>query len=192
MHSELVGCCRVRHAGLLSCGMWPAATSSGAPVEVRDHGQPADETPPFVSMPPQLTAGASADDSVQPAADSPLRGLIVHDDLAVQRALAVIMDRCGFHVAAVTGFPEESMPVARAFRPDAVVFDLALSGDLGLRIIPEFLATSSACMVVALSPFTALRAQARELGAMGLVHPRDLRHVEDWLLLGVNPEHPCR
>lgn len=125
-------------------------------------------------------------------ADSPLRGLIVHDDPAVQRALAVIMERCGFQVMGVAGFPDDSIPAARATRPDAVVLDLALSGDLGLGIIPAFLATAPACMVVVLSPFTGLREQARELGALGLVDPRDLRHVEDWLLLGTDPEHPCR
>ena len=131
-------------------------------------------------------------DPVPSAGDSPLRGLIVHDDVAVQRALGVIRERCRFQVVGVAGYPDESIPAAKATRPDAVVFDLALTGDLGLKIIPEFVATSPACMVVVLSPFTALRDEARQLGAMGLVDPRDLRHVEDWLLLGTDPEHPCR
>lgn len=131
-------------------------------------------------------------DPAPAGSDSPLRGLIVHDDAAMQLALRVIMERCRFEIVGVTGFPDESIPAALATRPDAVVFDLALSGDLGLKIIPAFLASSPACMVVVLSPFTGLRAQARELGAMGLVDPRDLRHVEDWLLLGTDPEHPCR
>ena len=136
--------------------------------------------------------GVDPTEPVQHGGDSPLRGLIVHDDVAVQRALGVIMERCRFQVVGVASFPDTSIPAARATRPDAVVFDLALSGDHGLKIIPEFLASSPACMVVVLSPFTALRGQALELGAMGLVHPRDLRHVEDWLLLGTDPEHPCR
>jgi len=127
-----------------------------------------------------------------PGGDAPLRGLIVHDDVAVQRALSVILERCRFRIVGTAVFPDESLIAARVTRPDAVVFDLALSGDLGLQIIPAFLATSPACMVVVLSPFTALRAAAKELGAMGLVDPRDLRHVEDWLLLGTDPEHPCR
>ena len=134
-------------------------------------------------------------DPTEPAqhgGDSPLRGLIVHDEMAVQRALGVIMERCRFQIVGMAAFPDESIPAARATRPDAVVFDLALSGDHGLKIISEFLATSPACMVVVLSPFTGLRTQARDLGATGLVDPRDLRHLEDWLLLGTDPDHPCR
>jgi len=145
----------------------------------------------FISVPPEPEQRVGQGESAQGAADSPLRGLIVHDDPAVRRALGVIMERCRFQVSGIAGFPEESIPAARALRPDAVVFDLALSGDLGLQIIPAFLATSPACMVVALSPFTALRDQARELGALALVDPRDLRHVEDWLLAGTDPGAHC-
>lgn len=128
----------------------------------------------------------------QRVGDSPLRGLIVHDDPSLQRALGVIMERCGFQVAMVDGFASDAVRAAEAIRPDAVVIDLALSGDLGLLMIPAFRRVSPACMIVVLSPFTALRERARELGAMSVVDPRDLRHVEDWLLLGIDPDHPCR
>lgn len=132
------------------------------------------------------------DELAQPAGDSPLRGLIVHDDPAMQRALGVIMERCGFQVSLVDGFATDAVRVAEVLRPDAVVIDLALSGDLGLQMLPLFRRASPACMIVVLSPLTALRQRARELGGFGLVDPRDLRHVEDWLLLGTDPEHPCR
>ncbi|HVL99546.1 MAG TPA: response regulator [Egibacteraceae bacterium] len=165
--------------------------SGGGIIEVRQLAGAGAGGPSLPAGPvTQRDTGRSA--SSEPPGDSPLRGLIVHDDVAVQRALAVIMERCGFQVVGVSGFPDDSIPAARATRPDAIVIDLALSGDLGLRIIPEFLQASPACMVVVLSPFTALREQSRELGALSVVDPRDLRHVEDWLLLGMDPDHPCR
>lgn len=121
-----------------------------------------------------------------------LCGIICHDDVAMQRAVGVIMERIGFDpVTVVEGFGEDTLAVATSSQPDAVVFDLALSGDYGLRLIPALREASPGCVVVALSSLGGLRERARDAGAIGLVDPRDLRHVDDCLRVGLDPSHPC-
>lgn len=119
------------------------------------------------------------------------RGLICHDEVAMRRALGVIMQRCGYAHVDVTDFAREAIAAAERFQPDAVVVDLALTGELGLRAVRAFAAASPGCLVVVLSPFSGLRRRAREAGGLALVDPNDLRHVEDWLLLGADPSHPA-
>lgn len=121
-----------------------------------------------------------------------LRGLIWHDDVAVQRALGVIMQRCGYEHLQVAGSFDEARAAVECLHPNAVVLDLALTDELGIQAVPALLEASPTSLVVVLSPFTALRQRACQVGALGLVDPRDLRHVEDWLLLGRDPHHPCR
>lgn len=120
-----------------------------------------------------------------------MRGLVCHDDVAAQRAIGVIMARSGFTDLAVAPYASHALTAAAQLEPDAVVVDLAVTGELGLGAVAAFREAAPGCLVFVLSPFVGLRPQAREAGALCLVDPRDLRHLEDWLLLGTDPDHPC-
>lgn len=124
-------------------------------------------------------------------ADHAHRALICHDDVAACRAIAVILERSGYTDLAAARSASEAIPAAETLQPDAVVIDLALTGELGLAAIPAFQEAAPGCLVYCLSPFARLRPQARAAGAMCVVDPRDLRHLEDWILLGSDPDHPC-
>lgn len=123
--------------------------------------------------------------------DPPMRGLVCHDDVAAQRAIGVLMKRSGFTDPVVAAYASEGVDAAERSKPDAVVVDLAVTGDLGLCAIAAFHHAAPCCLVLCLSSFTALEPLARAAGALCLVDPRDLRHLEDWLLLGTDPDHPC-
>lgn len=119
------------------------------------------------------------------------RGLICHDDVAMQRAVGVLFERVGLEVQAVADYARDAVALAEQHQPDAVVMDLAVTGELGIRAVTAFVEAAPECAVLVLSPFARLDHPARKAGARCLVDPGDLRHLEDWLLLGIDPDHPC-
>lgn len=117
-----------------------------------------------------------------------LKGL-VFDDVDTRLAVEVILDQCGFDVVAEVTSAEEAIRHAARAEPDAVVVDLALSGPLGLGIVPRLLAAAPGAAIVVLSPFTALHGPALEAGARELLDKYDLRPLRPLLhLVRSSPE----
>ena len=105
----------------------------------------------------------------------PLRGLIWDDDAVAERAIRALMEQCHFEVVAVATSVSGALKAAQRTQPHAVVLDLALTGELGLKIVPELAALAPGVAVVLLSPFAALEAHASDAGACGLMDKSDLR-----------------
>lgn len=117
-----------------------------------------------------------ADSPVMPA--EPLRGLLCNDEPATRRAVEVILRRCGYHVIAEVGSAADAIVDARVGKPDAVVLDLALTGDLGLGALAALHAASPGCAVIVVSSFDTMRPAALEAGAYDFVGNSDLRALE--------------
>jgi DNA-binding NarL/FixJ family response regulator len=112
----------------------------------------------------------------------PLRGLSCIDDPATRRAVDVILRRCGYHVIAEVGSAAEAIVAAGVGKPDAVVLDLALTGDLGLGVLAALHAASPGCAVIVVSSFDTMRPATLEAGAYDFLANSDLRVLERSLL----------
>ena len=91
------------------------------------------------------------------------------------------MNRCGYDVVAVVSTPA-AMSATRRVQPHALVLDLAVTGELGLKVLPHLLAASPGVAIVVLSSFESLTAAAVEAGAYDLLARSDLRLLERSLL----------
>lgn len=111
-----------------------------------------------------------------------LRG-VVFDDIDTRLAVEVILDQCGFDVVGEATSVENVIGTAADLKPDAMVVDLALSGTLGLEIVPRLLAVAPDAAVLVLSPFAGLHGRALELGARELLDKYDLRPLRSMLHL---------
>jgi ActR/RegA family two-component response regulator len=69
----------------------------------------------------------------------------------------------------------EAVHLAANHAPDVAVVDLAVAGSAGVRIVPVLRAAVPGCEVVVVTPLSELDAAARELGALEVVRPHDLR-----------------
>jgi len=105
----------------------------------------------------------------------PLRGLLCMDDPATRRAVDVLLRRCGYRVIAEVGSAAEAIVAAGIGEPDAVVLDLALTGDLGLGALAALHAASPGCAVIVVSSFDTMRPATLEAGAYDFVGNSDLR-----------------
>lgn len=111
----------------------------------------------------------------------PRRGMLVSDDPGLCLALAVIMGRCGFEVAAEVEGAPRAVAAAELVQPEAVVLDVTLTGFGGLAgLVPAIKAGAKDCsvLVVASPAFSGLRARAQEVGALDLFELSDLRPIE--------------
>ena len=108
------------------------------------------------------------------------RGLVCDDEPASRRAVEAILAGCGFEVVASVGSAAEALVATELSSPDVVVLDLALAGDLGLRLIAALRFAQPGCAVVVLSSFTSLRRPALDAGAYDFVADAgaDLRELE--------------
>lgn len=109
-----------------------------------------------------------------------LRGLVCDDAPASRHAVEAILTRSGFEVVGSFGSVPETLLAAELSAPDVIVLDLALAGDLGLRVIAALQAARPGCAVVVLSPFASLRGSTLEAGAYDFVPDPglDLRELE--------------
>ncbi len=105
-----------------------------------------------------------------------LRGLVCDDDPVSRRAVTAMMNRHGMVVSEVST-AAEAILLARELRPHAVVVDIALSGSLGLDVVPALLAEAPGAAVVVLSSFQALDTVAVEAGAADVLEKSDLRRL---------------
>jgi DNA-binding response OmpR family regulator len=87
------------------------------------------------------------------------------------------LDRLGFRVVGETTRGLEAVALAGETGTDLVVLDLALTGTLGLRLIPVLLAAAPDAVVVGVSQARSFDVAALEAGAHAVVGPSDLRHL---------------
>lgn len=108
----------------------------------------------------------------------PLRALSCNDTAATRRSVEVILQRCGFRIVAEVRSAAEAIVAAEVGRPDVVVLDLALTGDLGLTALPRLRAACHGVAVIVVSSFDDMRPAALAAGAFDFVGDADLRALE--------------
>lgn len=108
----------------------------------------------------------------------PLRALCWLDEPDTRRAVGAILDRAGFHVVGEANSARPALVAAGAYKPHAVVLDLALTGDLGLAAVRTLHGVARDCAVVVMSSFDTMKPAALQAGAYDLVGHSDLRLLE--------------
>ena len=89
-----------------------------------------------------------------PAADRPLRLLIVDDHEVVLQGLVALLDRrAGFEVVAQAGTVHEAIAEAARFEPDVVIMDVRLPDGTGIEACREIRAARPATRVVMLTSY---------------------------------------
>lgn len=114
-------------------------------------------------------------------AEPRLVAVICEDDAVVAAALAhTLRDLYGMRVAATVRSGAAALVAAASIQPNLVVIDLALTGERGLRIVPELHEAAPGCAVVVAAPpeFVDLRLDAVASGAVTLVKTSDLRPLQ--------------
>lgn len=107
-----------------------------------------------------------------PIAASPIRVVIADDHAIVRRGLRALLDaEAGFDVVAEAEDVEAARRYVRGHRPDVLVLDLNMGGQLSLGSIPEIRAESPATQIVVLTmqDDPAYARQALVAGALGYV-----------------------
>ena len=102
----------------------------------------------------------------------------VYDDLDTQRAVAAVIEHCGFAVTILLGPASELVLQTLDLSPQLVVVDLASGGSRGLGLVEDLRGAVPTCSVVVLAPFEGLRESALAAGAYDLVGTDDLRDLE--------------
>jgi ActR/RegA family two-component response regulator len=81
----------------------------------------------------------------------------------------------GFDVVCAVGRWSEAVERIAELSVEAAVIDLALTGSLGVRIVPVLRAAAPGCGIIAISPLENIDLAVLEAGAVEVVHPDDLR-----------------
>lgn len=119
--------------------------------------------------------------------------LVLQDDVRTRVAMRCMLHRCGFSVVSEVATAREALNVAASIRPRVVVVDLALTGELGLRVVPALHDASPGVAVYVVSAFPRLRQPALHAGAAELVDFEDPRVLERQLhRLNPVPSLVCR
>lgn len=107
--------------------------------------------------------------------------VVCEDDATVAAAVVhTVCDLYGLRVAATVLTGPEALAAAARLHPDLVVVDLALAGQLGLRIVSALQTSAPGCAVIVTAPpeFAELRLDAVAAGAVTLVETCDLRPLQ--------------
>lgn len=110
-----------------------------------------------------------------------LVAVICEDDPALATALAdTVVHLYGLRLAAAVASAAEAVAAVGLAKPDLVVIDLALAGDVGLGVIATLQEAAPGCAVVVVVPpaFVGLQPEAVASGAMTLVESSDLRSLQ--------------
>lgn len=110
-----------------------------------------------------------------------LVAVICEDDPELAAALeGTLTQLYGMQLAARVTTAAEAVRVAATVKPDLVVIDLALAGDLGLGVVSALHEAAPGCTVVVVVPpaFVGLQPEAVAAGAMTLVESSDLRPLQ--------------
>lgn len=105
-----------------------------------------------------------------------LRVVVCLDDVLLP-LVRTVLDPLGFRIVGETDRGLQAVALAGETGTDLIVLDLALTGTLGLRLIPVLLAAAPGAVVVALSPAATLDVAALEAGAHAVVGDRDVRRL---------------
>ena len=91
---------------------------------------------------------------IDPAAERPLRLLVVDDHEVVRQGLVALLDRrSGFEVVAQAGTVSEAIAEAARFEPDVVVMDVRLPDGSGIEACREIRAARPETRVVMLTSY---------------------------------------
>lgn len=110
-----------------------------------------------------------------------LLAVICQDDGALATAIKdTVTYLYGLQVAATVASATEAIAAAERSKPDLVVIDLVLAGELGLGVVSALRAAAPGCAVVVVVPpaFITLQLDAVASGAMTLVESSDLRPLQ--------------
>ena len=89
-----------------------------------------------------------------PAAERPLRLLVVDDHEVVRQGLVALLDRrAGFEVVAQAGTVSDAIAEAARFEPDVVIMDVRLPDGTGIEACREIRAARPATRVVMLTSY---------------------------------------
>ena len=81
----------------------------------------------------------------------------------------------GFDVVCVVGRWSEAVERIAELSVEVAVIDLALTGSIGVRLVPVLRAAAPGCEIIAISPLENIDLTVLEAGAIEVVHPDDLR-----------------
>jgi ActR/RegA family two-component response regulator len=106
----------------------------------------------------------------------PLTALLLCGDATVPcEVLRFTVAAAGVEIVAEEHRWPQAVHLAADLAPDVVVVDLAVAGSAGLRIVSVLRSAVPGCEVVVVTPLPELDAPAREVGALEVVRPEDLR-----------------
>lgn len=112
-----------------------------------------------------------------PAADGPVRVLVVDDQVPFRDAARAVVERIsGFEVVAEAASGEEALEIAAEVPPDLVLMDINMGGIDGIETTRLLTAAHPATMVILLSTYRLadLPPSARTCGALAYVNKDDL------------------
>ncbi|MBW3643190.1 MAG: hypothetical protein KY447_09780 [Actinobacteria bacterium] len=110
-----------------------------------------------------------------------LVAVICEDDPGLATALAdTVTHLYGLRLAAAVASAAEALAAVGLAKPDLVVINLALAGELALGVIGQIQEVAPGCAVVVVVPpaFVGLQPEAVASGAMTLVESSDLRALQ--------------
>jgi ActR/RegA family two-component response regulator len=81
----------------------------------------------------------------------------------------------GFEVAAKVRHWSEAVQRVADLAVDVAVVDLALTGSVGVRVVPVLRSAAPSCEVIAISPLAQIDLAVLDAGAVVVVQPDDLR-----------------
>jgi len=104
--------------------------------------------------------------------------VVCDDQPAKRRAVTQLLGQAGYALVVETSSLTRLKKLVAESQPDLIVFDLALAGLSGLDVVGDLHGAGPAGVVIVLSEFTSLRADAVAAGATALVDVEDLRELE--------------
>jgi len=119
--------------------------------------------------------------------------LVVQDDEPTRFAMRCMLDRCGFTRITEVATAREALELTEMIHPRVIVVDLALTGVLGLNVVPALHASYPGAAVYIVSSFPRLREYALYAGAADMVDFEDPRILERQLhSFNPQPAQVCR
>jgi DNA-binding response OmpR family regulator len=109
-------------------------------------------------------------------APNPPTALLLCGDATVPCAvLERTVAAAGFEVVGTVRHWTEAVERVVDLTVDVVIVDLALTGSVGVRVIPVLRSAAPSCEVIALSPLKEIDLAVFDAGAVEVVQPTDLR-----------------
>ena len=106
-----------------------------------------------------------------PASATPVKVLIIDDDLHFTQVLGRSLERQGYE-ARIASNGEETITTAKAFQPEWITLDLRLEQESGLSLIEQLKDAVAGCRIVMLTGYASIptAVEAVKLGAHNYLH----------------------